>query len=324
MTIFSMVAQTRKYTFQRPKMGSLFTIVTYADDSLALSKAVEQAYQRVDVLNAIFSDYSETSEISQITQSAVKTWIKVSPDVLNMLKIAQKAARISDNAFDVTVGNIVQLWRKARKAKQLPAKKDIAIALSKTGFDKIDIDTLMSQIRFNTEGVRLDFGGIVKGYAAQEVVRILNENGYPHSLVDAGGDLAMGTKPTDIEGCWQIAISIPNSKNELLPQFLSLKNKAVATSGDMYNFIEFNGKRYSHIVNPKTGLGLTHQRNVTIIAPDGALADWLATACSVLSTKKAVKLVKRFSYTEILILENKKGQIKKWKSDGFSQYFFSN
>ncbi len=217
----------------------------------------------------------------------------------------------------------MKIWRKARKEKQLPPKKDIELALSKTGFKHIELDTFNAQMRFHTEGVRLDFGGIVKGYAAQEVVRVLNDEGFKYALVDAGGDLAMSEKPSDTEG-WQIAVSLPNSENQLLPRFLSLKNQAVATSGDMYNFLEINGKRYSHIVNPKTGLGLTHQRNVTIIAPDGALADWLATACSVLSIKKALKLVKQFPNTDILILENKKGQIKKWESGGFSQYFSSN
>ncbi len=322
-TVFSITAQNRKYTFQRPKMGSPFIIVAYATDSLKLSEAVEKAYQRVDILNTIFSDYLETSEISLLSKAPSNTWQKVSPDLMNMLKISQKAAQLSNNAYDITVGNIVKLWRKARKEKKLPPTKDIELALSKTGFKHIELDTLNAQIRLNTEGVRLDFGGIVKGYAAQEVVRILKEEGFKYALVDAGGDLAMSEKPSDTEG-WQIAVSLPNSENQLLPRFLSLKNQAVATSGDMYNFLEINGKRYSHIVNPKTGLGLTHQRNVTIIAPDGALADWLATACSVLSIKKALKLVKQFPNTDILILENKKGQIKKWESGGFSQYFSSN
>ena len=317
-------AQYQKYTFQRPKMGSPFIIVAYAEDSIALSKAVEKAYQRVDTLNDIFSDYLETSEISLLCKnSTVGVWQKVSPDLLKILKISFNASKLSGGAFDITVGNVVKLWRKARKAKQIPAEVDINAALSKTGLDKVKIDTINAQICFLTEGVLLDFGGIVKGFAAQEAVRILKENGFPYALIDAGGDLAMSEKPSHTEG-WQIAVSLPNSDNQLFSQFVYLKNQAVATSGDMYNFTEIKGKRYSHIVNPKTGLGLTHQRNVTIIAPDGAMADWLATACSVLSIKKALKLISKMSNCEILILENKKGRIKKWQSKGFSQYFYSN
>lgn len=319
---FSGFAQYKKYTFQRPKMGSPFIIVAYATDSISLSKAVEKAFERIDTLNNIFSDYSETSEISQLCHhSAVKMWQSVSPDLLYILKRSQQAYNSSGGAYDITVGHIIKLWRKFKKEKRLPPPNELKMALSKTGFNKIDIDTVNSQIRFNTEGVRLDFGGIVKGYAAQEAIRVLREHGFIHALADAGGDLALSEKPVLTEG-WQVAVSIPNTENQLLPQFLYLKNQAVATSGDMFNSIEINGKRYSHIVNPKTGLGLTHQRSVTIIARDGALADWLATACSVLSIKKALKLIEKMQNVEILILENEKGEIKRWESSGFSKYFF--
>ena len=106
----------------------------------------------------------------------------------------------------------------------------------------------------------------------------------------------------------------------MIPAFLYLQNQAVATSGDLYQSVEINRKTYSHIVNPKTGLGLTHRRNITVIAPDGAQADWLATACSVLSIKKAIKLVKKYPNVELLILENRKGKIKYWQSSGMSKY----
>ena len=141
-------------------------------------------------------------------------------------------------------------------------------------------------------------------------------------LVDAGGDLAVGNKPDNDD--WQIAISVPQSDVALMPQMLNLKNQAVATSGDMYNNVSFEGKRYSHIVNPKTGMGLTHQRNVTIIAPSGDLADWLATACSVLPIKKAMQLVRKYPNAELLILEMRKGKIKSWQTSGFTKYFSLN
>ena len=106
-----------------------------------------------------------------------------------------------------------------------------------------------------------------------------------------------------------------------MPRFLSLQNQAVATSGDMYQFLEYKGKRYSHIVNPKTGLGVTKQRNITVISPDGAQADWLATACSVLRVRKALRLIKKYPDTALLILENKKGKIKTIQSPHFEKYF---
>lgn len=311
-------SQTSKFTFQRPKMGSPLIITVFASDSLAILPIIDKAYRRVDTLNQIFSDYLVSSEINTICQKT-QIWQPISTDLYRVLKTSEEAYKASDGAFDITVGQIVKLWRAARKVKTMPNNTDLQTALLKTSFKHIEIDKKKPQILFHTEGVLLDFGGIVKGFAAQEVVDILTKNGLPNCLVDAGGDLAVGTK----SGGWKIAISVPSSDKKIMPRFLSLQNQAVATSGDMYQFLEHNGKRYSHIVNPKTGLGLTHQRNTTVIAPDGAQADWLATACSVLPIRKALHLIKKYPNTALLILENKKGKIKSVQSPNFEQYFSS-
>jgi FAD:protein FMN transferase len=318
---FSPHAQLQKYSFNQPKMGSPFKIVVYANDSTPLAQAVKKAYAYVDTLNAIFSDYDGTSEISVLAKSYIpKEWINISPTLWTVLKLARQAAKDSKGAFDISVGNIVKHWRKVRKEKRKPHADSLKFALNKTGFHHLEIDEKQPKIRFHTEGVLLDFGGIVKGYAAQEVVRILTESGFPSCFADAGGDIAFGSKPPD-KDYWSIGVTLPNSENQLFESFILLKNKAIATSGDMYNFTEIEGVRYSHIVNPKTGLGLTHQRNVTVIAQDGATADWLATACSVLSPKKALKLVKLYPEAALLIVENRKEGIKMWQSEGLFKYF---
>ena len=318
---FSTHAQRQKYSFTQPKMGSPFNIVAYAEDSTALEKAVQKAYNFVDTLNAIFSDYSETSEISVLAKTyKIHEWVSISPQLWTVLKISQAAALESDGAFDVSVGNIVKLWRKVRKEKRKPQAESLKIALSKTGFQHFEIEGKIPKIRFFTEGVLLDFGGIVKGYAAQEVVGILTEAGFTSCFADAGGDLAFGNKPPD-KAHWSIGVTLPNSENHLFERLLLLENRAIATSGDMYNFTEIGSVRYSHIVNPKTGMGVTHQRNVTIIAKDGATADWLATACSVLTPKKALKLVKHYPEAALLIVENRKGKIKMWQSRRLSRYY---
>jgi FAD:protein FMN transferase len=313
----------QKHIFQRPKMGSPFVITVYTDDSVRLEKVIDIAYKRVDTLNQIFSDYLENSEINTLCKTAKPLdWQPISADLQHLLNLSKTAFEASDGAFDVTIAPVIKLWRKARKDKQLPNEAVLKIALSKVGFKHLELDK-SSKMRFYTEGVSLDFGGIVKGFAAQEVVNILTNNGFPTCLVDAGGDLAMGLPPPSKDTThsgWRIGVSVPNSENELISAFLYLKNQAVATSGDLYQSVEINGKTYSHIVNPKTGLGLTHRRNVTVIAPDGAQADWLATACSVLSIKKALKLVKKYQNVGILILENRKDKIKHWQSSEMSKY----
>ena len=318
---FSTHAQPQKSSFTQSKMGSPFKIVAYANDSTTLAQAVQKAYVYVDTLNAIFSDYDEKSEISVLTKNyKPKEWRDISPTLWTVLKLARQATKDSKGAFDISVGNLVKQWRKERKEKRKPHADSLKIALNKTGFHHIEIDEKTPKIRFHTEGVLLDFGGIVKGYAAQEVVRILTESGFPACFADAGGDIAFGSNPPD-KAHWSIGVTLPNSENQLFERLLLLKNKAIATSGDMYNFTEIEGVRYSHIVNPKTGLGLTHQRNVTVIAQDGATADWLATACSVLSPKKALKLVKRYPEAALLIVENRKEGIKMWQSEGLFKYF---
>ena len=314
-------AQLQKYTFNQPKMGSPFKIVAYGADYNTLSMAVNKAYERVDLLNAIFSDYDEKSEISILAKNYKKgKWISISSELLKILKISKDAALQSHGAYDVTVGNIVKEWRKARRAKRLPDAEILKLALSKTGFQHLEIHKKKLKIRFNTEGVLLDFGGIVKGYAAQEAVRLLTEWGFPSCFADAGGDLAFGSFPPHPER-WSIGVTLPNEENILFERLLSFENLAIATSGDMYNFLEIDSVRYSHIVNPKTGMGVTHQRNVTVIAKDGATADWLATACSVLTPDEAIKLVKRYVEAEVLIVENQSGKIKMWQSDGLFRYF---
>ena len=314
----------QKYTFNRPKMGSPFIITAYADDSIKLLNIIDLAYKRVDTLNQIFSDYLATSEINTLCKTQEPfIWQPISKDLFHVLMLSKEAYEASGGAYDVTVAPLVRLWRKARKEKILPDETALKAALSKVGFRHIEIDK-SSKMRFYWGGVSLDFGGIVKGYAAQEVVNLLTVNGFPICFADAGGDLAMGAPPISkdtLTSGWRIGVSVPNDENQIMPQFLYLQNQAVATSGDLYQSVEINGKTYSHIVNPKTGLGLTHRRNVTVIAPDGAQADWLATACSVLSIKKAMKLVKKYPNVELLILENRKGKIKYWQSTGLSKYF---
>ena len=321
--IQSFITAQTKYVFNQPKMGSPFIITVFARDTEGLQAVVDKAYIRVDELNKVFSDYDSTSEISKLARTyKVGEWYSVSNDLYYMLRISLDAARSSSGAFDVTVGNVVKLWRKAKKTNVMPNVVERKAALLKTGWQHVKIDEKNRKISFNTEGVLLDFGGIVKGFAAEIAVEILTLNKFPMCLVDAGGDLAVGNKPDNDD--WQIAISVPQSDVALMPQMLNLKNQAVATSGDMYNNVSFEGKRYSHIVNPKTGMGLTHQRNVTIIAPSGDLADWLATACSVLPIKKAMKLVQKYRNTELLILEMRKGKIKSWQTSGFTKYFSLN
>ena len=314
---FFSFSQSEKYTFSQSKMGSPLTITMYASDSSKASYIAKEAYKIVDSLNIIYSDYIENSELNELSKKAgINIFTKVSPALWEMLNLSIKAAQQSTGAYDITIGSIVKLWRKARKEKIFPAENNLKNALKAVGYQSIILDSTTYSVKLLKANTQLDVGGIGKGYVAQVVLNFCKSKGIERILVDAGGKLAMttqGDKP------WKIGIAIPNSE-ELIPLYLMLQNQAVATSGNRYQFVEIGGKKYSHIVNPRTGLGLTHQRNVTAIAPDGATADWLATACSVLSVRKALRLIESMPNCALFMAEVQKGKIKMWQSKRFDGY----
>ncbi|MDZ7898423.1 MAG: FAD:protein FMN transferase [Arcicella sp.] len=263
------------------------------------------------ILKRLLSDYVENSELNVLSKTAgTNTFKPVSPALWDIIKQSVWASQQCQGAFDISVGSIIKLWRKARKEKVLPDEMLLRNYIQTFGYQNIILDSMTYSVKLLQKNTLLDLGGIAKGYIAQVIVDFCKKEGTEKALVDAGGDLAMIGKD------WRIGITIPNSE-ELMQGYLLLQNQAVATSGNMYQFVEIEGKKYSHIVNPNTGLGLTHQRNVTVIAPNGATADWLATACSVLSVKKALKLIKKMPNCEVLMMETQKGKLKKWQSKGF-------
>ncbi len=298
-------------------MGSPLNITLYVEDSAKANQIATEAYKIADSLNLIYSDYLENSELSLLSKkSGTNEYTKVSPALWDILNLSIKASKQSKGAYDITVGSIVKLWRKARKEKIFPDESILNNTLQNVGYQYLILDSITHSVKFLRPNTQLDLGGIAKGYVAQVIVNFCVNKGIKKVLVDAGGDLAMATQHDKL---WKIGVTIPNSK-ELIPRYLILQNQAVATSGNMYQFVEINGKRYSHIVNPHTGLGVTHQRNVTVIAPDGATADWLATACSVLSVSQALKLIKSMPNCELLMAEIQKGKLKIWQSEGFEAY----
>jgi thiamine biosynthesis lipoprotein len=308
-----------RFHFTENKMGSPFNLIFYCDDSVRAAQLSKECFAIVDSLNTILSDYVMESEINRLTREGLNKKIKVSSELCSMLTRSRQAWMKSGGAFDITIGAVTRVWRKAKAKKRFPAAEEIKQAEKSTGFEKLVIDTHSSSISFTHKGIELDFGGIVKGYAAQKMVDHLKSSGVRIALADAGGDIALGDAPPGKPG-WSIGINLPEQGLETWDKKLELKNCAVATSGDIYNYILHNGKKYSHIIDPRTGYGVTSQRNVTVIAKDGATADWLATACSILSIPKALALAKKENAgLFITVMENEK--IKVYKSRGFERYY---
>lgn len=310
--------EPRKFVFRQPKMGSLFTVQLYATDSLAAARAADAAFVLADSLNASFSDYLENSELNRLARTAgTGRWVPVSPALFRVLSESKTAWQRSHGAFDVTVGRLTRLWRQSRKTRRLPPPDTLRRARGTVGMAHLRLDSSGHRVRLNRPGVGLDLGGIGKGFAAREMLFLLQKQGFTHALVDAAGNLAAGESPV---GGWRVAVQLPVAGEHLTERLLRLQNQAISTSGDVFQFVEIAGKRYSHIVNPRTGLGLTTRRQVTVLAADAATADWLSTACCLLPVEKALALLRQEN-AEGLFLQPVGTRIRVRTTPGFSQFF---
>ena len=270
-------------------MGMAFRIVLYAEDSARAKQAAEAAFDRVVVLNQIMSDYEPNSELNKLSDLAGSGQaVPVSPELFRVLDRAQALAAKTGGAFDVTAGASVQLWRQARRVKRLPPQYALDKALKTIGFRALKLDAENRTVKLTQPGTRLDLGGIAKGYALDEAIAVLNKHGLRRALVSAGGDIVAGDAPPGKAG-WRVALI--RLEGDAKPQFLRLANGAVATSGDLYQFLEVDGIRYSHIVDPRSGSALMEQRLVHVLAVNAMSADSLSTAISVLGPKGGLHLV---------------------------------
>jgi thiamine biosynthesis lipoprotein len=303
-----------RYEFSQPQMGTLFRIVLYAPSDSIAQHAAQSAFKRVDELNVILSDYLETSELSKLSATAgTGQAFFVSKDLWIVLEKSMEAAKQSNGAFDITVGPYVSLWRRARRQQILPAPDALVKARQKVGYQHIKLDPVKHTAQLLVPEMKLDLGGIGKGYAADEAFAILKKYGITTALVDAGGNMVVGDAPPGKKG-WDIEVASLVTNNKDTTQVITLTHAAVATSGDMFQFVEIDGKKYSHIVDPRTGIGLTGQIMVTVLAPDGTMADYLSTAVSVLGPKEGLILIEKTKKSAALILRNTDSGIKKWES----------
>lgn len=275
----------KRFEFSHPQMGTMFRVVIYASDSILAQNATKKAFARLDELNLTLSDYREDSEVNTLCRTAgCGQHIKVSTDLWNMLQKSVKAAKLSDGNFDVTIGPLTQLWRRMKRQKQLPTPAQISEAKTKIGIEKILFNTKNQSVMLVIKGMRLDFGGIGKGFAEDEMMKILKKNGIKSALIEAGGNIVVSNAPTDSPVGWEIFIN---------KEKYFLKNCGVSTSGDAYQFVEIEGKKYAHILDPKTGIGYAEPHQVSIIANDGTKSDWISTALYLMPKEEGKKLAKK-------------------------------
>ena len=317
ITFFPLLSESqgelRRFEFTEPVMGTTARIVLFAPDEQHALEASKAAFERIAALDGMLSDYRPESELSLLCRSAGKPPTAVSSDMFEVLLESQALAKASDGAFDITVGPIVQLWRRARRQEVLPTPDRLAEARKLVGYQKLQLDPGNHKARLLTPGMRLDLGGIAKGYAADEALRTLQSIGIVEALVAIGGDIALGAPPPNKPG-WSIEIS-PGAAFKTIPLTpLLLSHAGVSTSGDAEQFVEISGNRYSHIINPRTGMALLGSRSVTIVAANATASDALATAVCVMGSKAGLRFIQSQPHTEALYLEIINGKIREHRT----------
>jgi thiamine biosynthesis lipoprotein len=300
-------------------MGSPFNLILVSDDSIKAVALAQASFSLIDSFSHIYSDYDSTSELSTVSKNAGKGYQTCSPALWDILIRSREAYESSLHSFDISIGPLSSLWRAKRKKQMFPDSVEVKETLELVGLYKILWNFQNHQISIPQKGMKLDLGGIAKGYVAQKVIDFLKRNGIDAALADAGGDIAMSKSAPGNNG-WLVGVNIPETTDDLLKKKLSLTNQSVATSGDAYQYIEHNGRKYSHIIDPRTGYGVEFQRNVTVIAKDGTVADWLATACSILTIREAKKICKK-QHAALFISSVEKGTIKVYQTKAFKHYW---
>ena len=282
----SAAAQAVRHEFTELHLGVTTRIVVHADDSTA-RVAARAAFRRIAALEDLMSDWRAGSEVNRLAARA-GGWVEISPELDGVLRRAVEIAAASDGAFDPTVAPLVALWRETRRSGVLPGPAALDSARALVGWWRIGLDRCRPLARLDP-GTRVDLGGIAKGFILQEALASLRAHGVPSALIEAGGDIVVGDPPPGRPG-WTIAVGGADT---------TVANTAVSTSGTGEQAVTIGGVRYAHVVDPRTGLGVTAERTVTVIAPDAATADALATALVVLGPERGAGVAARFPGTVV-------------------------
>jgi FAD:protein FMN transferase len=293
------LAGESRFIFERGLMGTRFAVICHGSDEALAKAAADAAFQRAEEINAVASDYLAGSELLRLSEKAGQP-VKLSPLLFDLLTKSQDFARRTDGRFDPTLGPLTKLWRETRRTGKLPSPESLNVAKAACGWTLLELDPSSQTLTLKSPGMRLDLGGIAKGYAADAMCEVMKSKGFPATCIAAGGDLRLGDPPPGKSG-W--AVGIKTLEKDKTAGQVELSNCAVSTSGDLQQAVEIEGVRYAHILDPKTGLGLTKHLAVTIIALDATTSDALATAACVAGPEQAAALAKQWGAKEVRIAE---------------------
>ena len=289
-------------------MGTLVRITLYAPSEEPARGGFDAAFGRIRELDEKLSDYRPDSELMQLCERAGEGPVAVSADLFRVIEAAQSLAVRTDGAFDITLGPVIRVWREARRDGRLPGPLALEEARRRAGFRKLLLDPKKQTVVLSEPGMRLDLGGIAKGYAADAALKALEMHGITRALVAVAGDIAAGDPPPGKSG-WRVGIEWPGSTAGSLNRILELHNTAVSTSGDSEQYFELDGVRYSHIIDATEGRALERSPVVTVIARRGIDADSLATAVSVMGVENGLRFVEEHTQAAALAISSEGGEV---------------
>jgi thiamine biosynthesis lipoprotein len=288
-------------------MGTFAHVVAVAKDSGAADKCVRAALEEIHKVDDLMSDFKSDSDIGRANAEADKQPVQVSESTFEVLQRSVEFSKLTEGAFDITVGPLVDLFRTAKKTGAAPTQEQIAQAKTKVGYEKLELDGENRTVRFRVEGMRLDLGAIAKGYAVDKAIEAALRCGAIGAMVDLGGNIRCFGAPPKGRDHWLIGVQDPNSAIEgigggRLLLTLKITDASIATSGDYQQFALIAGKRYSHILDPHTGWSAEGLSSVTIITDNATDADALSTAVSVMGMDMGLALIEKLPHTEAIFV----------------------
>jgi FAD:protein FMN transferase len=284
-------------------LGSPFEITVVATDSVQANQFVNMAFDEVTRIEHLISDWIPTTQISKVNQQAGIAAVKVDLEVFELVERALKISKLTDGAFDISYASMDKIWKFDGSMKTMPTEEAIKKSVAKVGYEHILLDANNTTIFLEKEGMKLGLGGIGQGYIADKIKVLLQKNGCTSGLVNVSGDInTWGKQPSGAD--WSVGIVNPMNKNKVFATF-PLYDSAVETSGSYEKYVMFNGKRYSHIIDPRTGYPATGIVSVSVFAKQTELADALATGIFVLGVEVGLDLVNQLKGIGCIIVDEK-------------------
>ena len=282
-------------------MGSRFDITVVASTELEGDKYIDLAVQEITRIEKLISSWDSKSQTSEVNNNAGIKAVKVDRELYDLVKRAIRISQLTDGAFDITYASMDKIWKYDGSMKEMPSQDEISSSISTVGYHNLVLNDIDHSIFLKLKGMKMGFGGIGKGYAADMAKKLLQSRGVIAGIINASGDMNTWGKQINGEE-WKVAITNPLDKNKAFA-LLPITDGAVVTSGNYEKFVNFNGKRYSHIIDPRTGYPSTGIISATVFAPKAELADALATSVFVMGKEVGLNRINQLPQIECIIID---------------------